>query len=226
MWRRTSRSRGESWSSWGSSLALGQAAGERVEHEARQARGEDRVAVGDAAHGVGQLVAGDRLRHVAARAGADDGDDVLRRVAHRQREEALGGAADGHLADHLDAAAARHLHVEQHHVGLGVEHEPHRVVDRRRVAEHVDEAVELGAHAGPEQVVVVDDDDGGHRSSTSSISVPPPGAVCTAARPPWRSIRPTIDSRTPRRSSGTVAGSKPGPRSRTKTSIRPGATSA
>ena len=37
------------------------------------------------------------------------------------------------------------------------------------------------------------------------------------ARPPWRSIRPTIDSRTPRRSSGTAAGSKPGPRSRTNT---------
>ena len=42
------------------------------------------------------------------------------------------------------------------------------------------------------------------RSSTSSTSVPPPpGAAWIAARPPWRSIRPTIDSRTPRRSAGT-----------------------
>ena len=33
-------------------------------------------------------------------------------------------------------------------------------------------------------------------------------------------MRPTIDSRTPRRSAGTASGSKPGPRSRTNTSTR------
>ncbi len=41
-----------------------------------------------AAHSVGQLGAGDRLGHVAARAGADHRDHVLGRVADRQREEA------------------------------------------------------------------------------------------------------------------------------------------
>ena len=55
------------------------------------------------------------------------------------------------------------------------------------------------------------------RSSVSSTSVPRPGAARIAARPPCRSMRPTIDSRTPRRSAGTASGSKPGPRSRTKT---------
>ena len=105
-------------------------------------------------------------------------------------------------------------------------HMPDGVLDGRGVAEHVDEAVELGPHAGAEQLVVVDDHDRRHRSITSSTSVPSPGAVCSTARPPWRSIRPTIDSRTPRRSAGTRAGSKPGPRSRTNTSIRSGATSA
>jgi hypothetical protein len=143
-----------------------------------------------------------------------------------QCEEALGGPPERDLADHLHAAAARHLDVEQHDVGLGLEHEPHRVLDGRGVAAHLDEPVELRAHAGAEQVVVVDDHDGRHRFSTSSTSVPSPGAVCTTARPPWRSIRPTIDSRTPRRSAGTAAGSKPGPRSRTNTSIRSGSTSA
>ncbi len=46
------------------------------------------------------------------------------------------------------------------------------------------------------------------------------GRRVDAARPPWRSMRPTIDSRTPRRSAGTAPGSKPGPRSRTNTSMR------
>ena len=43
-------------------------------------------------------------------------------------------------------------------------------------------------------------------SRISSTSVPDPGALVTRARPPCRSIRPTIDSRTPRRSGGTAAG--------------------
>ena len=89
-----------------------------------------------------------------------------------------------------------------------------RLGDRRRVADDVDEPVELGAHAGAEQLVVVDEHDPrrGH-------GVMPPrarararprcrrrGAAWIAARPPWRSMRPTIDSRTPRRSAGHRGG--------------------
>ena len=52
------------------------------------------------------------------------------------------------------------------------------------------------------------------------------GSDRTSAWPPARSILPTIDSRTPWRSSGTEPSSNLGPRSRTNTSIEPSSTSA
>ena len=82
----TSRSRGVRASS--SVSGCGRGAGERVEHEAGEPRREDRVAVVHPADGVGELVAGDVLGHVAARAGADHGDHVLGGVGDRQRQEA------------------------------------------------------------------------------------------------------------------------------------------
>ena len=88
------------------------------------------------------------------------------------------------------------------------------------LARDLEQRLELGAHAGAEELVVVHDQYarlGQARSSSSSTSVPDPGALEIVARPPWRRMRPTIDSRTPRRSDGTAAGSKPGPRSRTNT---------
>src|SRR4051812_25198096 len=117
------------------------------------------------------------------------------------------------------------MHVEQHDVGLEFRDAAHRVLDGGRVPEHVDQPVQLGLHAGAEELVVVDDDDAGH-PSTSSTSVPWPGREWTVAVPPWRSMRPTIESRTPRRSAGTSSGANPGPRSRTNTSKRPSSTSA
>ena len=56
-------------------------------------------------------------------------------------------------------------------------------------------------------MVVVDDHDASVIApAPARPRCPSPGAVCTTARPPWRSIRPTIDSRTPRRSAGTAVG--------------------
>src|SRR3954447_9076192 len=63
-------------------------AGERVEHEPRQTGREHRVPFGDATDRVDELRAGDRLGDVAARAGADRADHVLRGVGDRQGEEA------------------------------------------------------------------------------------------------------------------------------------------
>ena len=54
-----------------------------------------------------------------------------------------------------------------------------------------------------------------------ATSVPPPGLERISACPPARSILPTMDSRTPRRSSASGPGSKPEPRSRTKTPRSP-----
>ena len=91
----------------------------------------------------------------------------------------------------------------------------HRLLDAARLAGDLEQRLELRAHARAEELVVVHDQDARlahwRSSSTSSTSVPPPGALVTRARPPWRSMRPTIDSRTPRRSPGTALGSKPGP---------------
>ena len=69
--------------------------------------------------------------------------------------------------------------------------------------------------------MVVDEHDAGLHAPllgrVSSTSVPEPGDETIDAVPPARAIRPSIDSASPRRSSGTAARSKPAPRSRTKT---------
>ena len=89
----TSRSRGGEQVELG--LGLRRRAGEGVQHEAGQARREDRVALVHAPHGVGQLRRRDVLGHVAARAGADHGDHVLGGVGHRQRQEQVGRGPRG-----------------------------------------------------------------------------------------------------------------------------------
>src|SRR6185436_14445398 len=198
--------------------------GERVQHEAGEPGGEDGIALVHAPYRLRQLVAGDALGHVAAGAGPDDRDHVLGGVGHRQRKEARRRLAQCRgAADHLHAAAVRHVHVEQHDVGVlaldGVE----RVLHAARLAGDLEQRLQLRAHARAKELVVVDDEDPGlahERSNTSSTSVPWPVPLVTRARPPWRSMRPTIDSRTPLRSAGTASGSKPGPRSRTNTCVR------
>ena len=59
----------------------------------------------------------------------------------------------GHLADHLHPAAARHVHVEQDDVGLGARAiAGTALLDAVGVADDLDVPVELGAHAGAEQL--------------------------------------------------------------------------
>src|SRR5581483_334410 len=128
-----------------------------------------------------------------------------------------------HLPDHLYAATAGHVDVEQDHVRLQLRDRADRLLDRLGLAEHLDQVAELDLDAGSEDPVVVDDHDRGwlahgpSRSRVSSTSVPLPAPLRISARPRWRSMRPIIDSRIPRRSSGIASGSNPGPRSSTKT---------
>ena len=56
--------------------------------------------------------------------------------------------------------------------------------------------------------------------------MPPPGRDETVASPCTARIRPTSDSRTPRRESGTAAGSNPGPSSATRTVTAPSGSTA
>ena len=74
--------------------------------------------------------------------------------------------------------------------------------------------------------MVVDDDDPlstpGRPRSAARPRCPRRARDSIAADPPTAVIRPTIESRTPRRSVGTVARSKPGPSSRTNTSAPSG----
>jgi hypothetical protein len=130
---------------------------ERVEHEPREARREHRVAVGDPAYGGGQLLGGHRLGDVAAGAGADDRDDVLGRVGHRQRQEPGRRLPDA--LEHGDATAVGHVHVEQHDVGLEPADDLHRLGHRGGLPDDVDELADLGTHPGPEELVVVDEHD-------------------------------------------------------------------
>src|SRR5207249_4383205 len=99
------------------------------------ARREHCVAVRDARDGVDELVRRDRLGDVAACARAYDGDDILGRVAHGQREEPHIRIGTGYRFDDACAAASGHVHVEEHDVGLSI-------------ADHVDRGVDIrgGTH--------------------------------------------------------------------------------
>src|SRR5262249_52286652 len=135
----------------------------------------------------------------------------------REGEEALVRPRLRDLVDHLDAAAPGHVDVEEDNLGLELDDRADRVLDRLRLAEHVHQVAQLGLDARPEDAVVVDDHDRGdaHRFllTVSSTSVPSPGSLRISARPPNLSMRPIIDSWTPRRLAGIFSTSKPGPRS-------------
>ncbi len=67
---------------------------------------------------VDQLGRGDRLRDVAPRAGANDGDHVLRRVRGREREKPHLRVGRPQRRDDRLAAATWQVHVEQDDIGL------------------------------------------------------------------------------------------------------------
>src|SRR5205085_5276556 len=113
-----------------------------------QAGGEDGVAVGHPLDRVDQVGARDRLRHVAAGPGPDDGDDVLGGVGHRQGEEADVGTGAGYRLDDLLAPAAREVGVEQYDVGIGVKDADDGAVDVVGRSDHLHLVAQLGPHAG------------------------------------------------------------------------------
>src|SRR5208283_5326163 len=128
------------------------------------------------------------------------------------------------------------MHVEQHDVraplGYQLDSGRHLV----GFANDPDRVAKLAADAGAEQMMVVDEEyrrylGGGHPrpgrlGMLSSTSVPSPGTAWMTAVPPWRCIRPRIDSAIPLRSSAMASESKPLPRSRTNMDTRFGSTSA
>src|SRR4051794_2403173 len=73
-----------------------------------------------AADRAGGLGAGDRLRHVPARAGADHGEAVLGGTRHGQREEAHARTIRRDGVDHGGAVAVWQVHVEQDGNGAAV----------------------------------------------------------------------------------------------------------
>ncbi len=138
-----------------------------------------------------ELGARDRLRHVAAGAGPDHGDDVLGGVGHRQGQETHLRAAPGSTRRITSTPPPSGMCTSSSTtsgVGCSITRTASATVpasadDRQAIAQ-------LGSHAGPEQVMVVDDHDArlsahaGCNSISSSTSVPSPRALCTAARPP------------------------------------------
>ena len=131
-----------------------------------------------------------------------------------------------HAPQDRQPAAAREVHVEQHDVGEAFDDQLHRGASLVGLAHHLDGAAELCLHAGAEHGVVLDQEDawasparrrfaaGAHftrsrRGMKSWTSAPSPGAERMTASPPKRATRAWIDSVMPRRSPGTVAGSKP-----------------
>src|SRR6266511_2673802 len=91
--------------------------GELVEELGGHRRGDQRLALGDRADGVGDLLDGDLLEQVAVGAGLDGVVEVGLLVGDRQHEDL--GVGDEVLdgLGRLDAAAPRHADVHQHHVG-------------------------------------------------------------------------------------------------------------
>src|SRR5690606_22583056 len=193
---------------------------------------------------VGQVVAGDRLGDVAPGPGPDDGDDVLGGVGHGQGQEHRVGQLGLQRLEDGPPAAPREVDVEEHHLRPGGPDALNGGLDVGRLPHHLDALAQLGPHAGAEHLVVVDEEDAGDahgagswarwsvrsvrsgvRAISRATSVPSPGALWTSARPPWRAMRPRMDSRMPSRPGSTASGSKPRPRSRTKASTRSGSTS-
>src|ERR1022692_3847069 len=227
---------------------------ERVEHEPGQPGREDRVAGRDPADRVHQLGAGDRLGHIAARAGPDDGNHVLRSVGGGQGEEAHLRVRGLDRRDDGLPAAAGQVHVEQHHIGQAAGDQRDRGLHVIRLADDLDLVAELGPDPGAEQAMIVNEDDPGPviglwpaavlagragrvharlgwrspaaRGIVRDTSVPSPWAVRTVADPPRRVIRACTDSVSPFRSPGTARGSNPRPRSRTNSDTSAGSTSA
>ena len=113
------------------------------------------------------------------------------------------GATGSHLLEHRSPTAARHVHVEEHHVRSALEDQLDRGADLVGLTDDVDRVPQLGPDPGPHQGVVVHDEHpqprrSGHvddtgRGRTSSTSVPSPGTLWTATLPPARSIRSTIE---------------------------------
>ena len=132
--------------------------GERVEHEAGQARREHGIAGRDPLDGVGEFWAADRLGHIAAGTGTDDGDHVVRRVGHREGQEADVGMTGQHAADHRLAAPARHVYVDEHDVGQPLADHLDRRLDLRSVTDHIDMRGQFSLHPDAEDVVIVDEE--------------------------------------------------------------------
>ena len=134
---------------------------------------------------------------------------------------------------HRLAAAVGHVHVEQHDVRVVRPITGDRLADAAGLADDLDPAVRARPARRSGTSVVVDQD-------TTRIVMSPLAVGHPAARPPCRrrgalgpsprrrarSIRPTIDPRSPCRSSRHRSGSKPAPRSRTNTVTSSGSTSA
>ena len=105
----------------------------------------------------------------------------------------MGLAAGGGAPDHLDAAAVRHVHVEQHHVGLVLLDRRHRLLDAAGLADDLEQRLELGAHARAEQLVVVHDQHARLAHAAPRAPAPPrcrrrarrdAGAAAVALHPP------------------------------------------
>src|SRR5580692_1322059 len=217
--------------------SLSSRCGEGIKHEPRQPVREHRVARRDPADRVGKLRGGDRLRHVATRARPDHRDHVLGRVGGGKREKAHLRMRGLDRLDHGLAAAARQVHVEQHHIGPQRGDQLDRGLHVVRLAHDVDLPAKLGADPGPEQPVIVDKHHprsahfrptgcAAERGMVSVTLVPSPWTEFRITEPPRRVIRPCTDSARPLRSSGTAAGSNPFPRSRTTIDTSPASTSA
>ena len=233
----TSRSRALSWSSPGRSPPRGRAAGPRRRTRRARSRpaGGEKTASPSATRRMAsrQVRPGDRLGHVAARAGADDGDDVLGGVGDRQREEPHVRQLGAQRLQDGPAAAAGQVDVEQHDVGPGRPGSPSTaVVDVGGLADDVDgvrrarPARRRGTSRGRRRERPAVRHAARPREHRAPPRCPPPAP--TGPRPCRRAAPagPSTESRSPRRSSGTAAGSKPAPRSRTNTDTRSGVTSA
>jgi len=137
----------------------GRPAGEGVQDEARQPGREDRVAGRDPVHGGHQVGTRDRLGDVTPRARPDDGNDILGRILGRQRQETHLRMGRLRRRDHVLAAPAGQVNIEQNDIRENAGDQVDRRPDVARLTDDLDLVAELGTHSGTEQAVVIDDND-------------------------------------------------------------------
>ena len=112
--------------------------------------------------GRNQIIAGNRLCHIALRSGTNHRTDILRRIRHRQRQKHGIRGVCARFHENLGTAAtlaAGDMHIKQHHIRLRLRDHRHRPLDIGRLPDDVEMRLQRCDNACTEHFMIVNDGD-------------------------------------------------------------------